>query len=31
MIEYDKIDVAEGIDLNKSKLVSRECWLCGYY
>ena len=31
MIEYDKIDVAEGIDLTKNKLVSRECWLCGYY
>ena len=31
MIEYDKIDVAEGIDLTKNKLVSRECWLCRYY
>ena len=31
MIEYDRIDVAEGIDLTKNKLVSRECWLCGYY
>ena len=31
MIEYDRIDVAEGIDLNKNKSVSRECWLCGYY
>ena len=31
MIEYDRIDVAEGIDLTKNKLVSRKCWLCGYY
>ena len=31
MIEYDRIDVAEGIDLNKNKLVSRACWLCGYW
>ena len=31
MIKYDRIDVAEGIDLTKNKLVSRECWLCGYY
>ena len=31
MIEYDRIDVAEGIDLNKNKLFSRECCLCGYY
>ena len=31
MIEYDKLDVAEGIDLTKNKLVSRECWLCGCY
>ena len=30
MIEYNRIDVAEGIDLIKNKLVSRECWLCGY-
>ena len=31
MIEYDRIDVAEGINLTKNKLVSRECWLCEYY
>ena len=31
MIEYNRIDVAEGIDLTKYKLFSRECWLCGYY
>ena len=29
MTEYDRIDVADG--LTKNKLVSRECWLCGYY
>ena len=31
MIEYNRIDVNEGIDLTKNKLVNRECWLCGYY
>ena len=31
MIECDRIDVAEGNDLTKNKLISRECWLCGYY
>ena len=31
MIEYDRTDVAECIDLTKNKLVSRECWLRGYY
>ena len=31
MIEYDRTDVAEGIVLTKNKLVSIECWLCGYY
>ena len=30
MIECDRINVAEGIDLPKNKLVSRECCLCGY-
>ena len=30
MIEYDRIDITEGIDLTKNKLVSRECWLCRY-
>ena len=31
MIEYGRIGVAEGIDLTKNKLFSRECWLYGYY
>ena len=30
MLEYDRIDVNEGIDVNKNKLVSKKCWLCGY-
>ena len=24
-------DVNEGIDANKNKLVSKECWICGYW
>ena len=31
MLEYDRIDVDEGIDVNKNKLVSKECWICGYW
>ena len=31
MLEYDRIDVNEGIDVNKNKLVSKECWICGYW
>ena len=27
MIEYDRIELDEGIDLNKTS-NSRECWLC---
>ena len=27
MIEYDRIDLDEGIDVNKTS-NSRECWLC---
>ena len=30
MIEYDKIDLDEGIDLNKTS-NSRECWLCSFW
>ena len=30
MTECDRINVAEGIDLPKNKLVSRECCLFGY-
>ena len=28
MLEYDKIDINEGIDVNKNKLVSKECIIC---
>ena len=31
MLECDRIDVSEGIDSTCNKLISRECWLCGYY
>ena len=30
MLEYDKIDINEGIDINKNILISKKCWLCGY-
>ena len=30
MIEYDRIDLDEGIDVNKTS-SSRECWLCHYW
>ena len=31
MLEYDRIDVSEGIDSPCNKLVSRECWLCHFW
>ena len=31
MLEYDRIDLSEGIDTMKNKLVSRECSLCGFW
>ena len=31
MLEYDKIDINEGIDVNKNKLVSKECIICNYW
>ena len=31
MLEYDKIDINEGIDLNKNILTSKKCYLCGYW
>ena len=31
MLEYDRIDVTEGIDVTQNKLVSRECWLCHFW
>ena len=30
MLEYDRIDVSEGIDTNKIILTSKKCYLCGY-
>ena len=29
MLEYDKVDISEGIDVNKTK--SKECMLCHYW
>ena len=29
MLEYDKIDISEGIDVNKTN-KSKECMLCHY-
>ena len=31
MLEYDKIDINEGIDINKNVSISKRCWLCGYW
>ena len=31
MLEYDKIDLSEGIDINKCEDKSRKCSLCQYY
>ena len=31
MLEYDRIDVNEGIDTNKNILTSKKSWLCGYW
>ena len=31
MLEYDRIDISEGIDINKCKETSRECSLCKFY
>ena len=28
MLEYDRIDISEGIDINKCEETSRECSLC---
>ena len=30
MLEYDKIDISEGIDVNKSSNNSRECSFCHF-
>ena len=31
MLEYDRIDLSEGIDVNRCKDTSRKCSLCKYY
>ena len=31
MLEYDRIDLSEGIDIKKCKATSRECSLCKFY
>ena len=31
MLEYDRIDISEGIDINKCKKTSRKCSLCKFY
>ena len=31
MLEYDRIDISEGIDVNKNKSISRKCSLCKFY
>ena len=31
MLDNDKIDINEAIDINKNILISRKCWLCGYW
>ena len=30
MLEYDRTDINEDIDVTKNKLISKECWICGY-
>ena len=31
MLEYDRIDISEGIDIKECKETSRECSLCKFY
>ena len=31
MLEYDRIDISEGIDIKKYKETSKECNLCKFY
>ena len=31
MLEYDRIDISEGIEINKCKETSRRCHLCKFY
>ena len=31
MLEYDRIDISESIDINKCEETSRRCSLCKFY
>ena len=31
MLEYDRTDISEGIDINKSSDKSKECHICHYW
>ena len=31
MLEYDRSDLSEGIDVDKNILTSKKCYLCGYW
>ena len=31
MLEYDRIDISEGIGINKCEETSRRCNLCNFY
>ena len=31
MLEYNRIDLSEGIDINKCKYISKKCSLCKFY
>ena len=31
MLEYNRIDISEGIDINKCEETSRRCSLCKFY
>ena len=31
MLEYDRIDISEGIDINKCEETSTRCSLCNFY
>ena len=31
MLEYDRIDLNEGTDVTKNKLISKEFWLCNHW
>ena len=31
MLEYNRVDISEGIDIKKCKETSRECSLCKFY